>query len=127
MNEQGCSAVEFGHFETVAENAVESADICDVRLISRLIWLTESPRDNRFMKAEMKATIGEFFDVRVGEADAAAALPASSEACSLVVVCAASEAPGVTGSPRQALKVRTSTPRIFTGTDLIGTMVAEGR
>lgn len=79
------------------------------------------------MKAEMKATIGEFFDVRVGEADAAAALPASSEACSLVVVCAASEAPGVTGSPRQALKVRTSTPRIFTGTDLIGTTVAEGR
>ncbi len=74
----------------------------------------------------MKATIGEFFDVCVGEADAAAALPASSEACSLVVL-AASEAPGVTGSPRQALKARTSTPRIFTGTDLIGTMVAEGR
>ena len=75
------------------------------------------------MSAEMNAVIGGPFEVRVGKVDTAGALPALSEACSPVVVCAASEAPGVTG----AANVRTSTPRIFTGSDLIGTMVAEGR
>jgi hypothetical protein len=56
------------------------------------------------MKAEMNATIGEFFELFAGEADAAAALPASSKTFSpVVVLLVAGEGSGVTGSSRQAL------------------------
>ena len=66
-------------------NEAESAEIFDLREKSRLISFTESPRDNRFMKDEMNATIGEPFDLRDVEANAAAASPASSEVLALFV------------------------------------------
>ena len=76
LKEQGCSAEKLGHFDTIAENEAESADVRDLRT-SRLISLMGSPRDSRFMNAAIKATKGEFFESCAGGDDTAAARPAA--------------------------------------------------